>query len=261
MSKLHPWPYPRVVAHRGGGTLAPENTIAAIEVGRSRGFEAIEIDATLTRDAVPILMHDPSVDRTTDGTGAVAQLTAEELGRLDAGAWFAPRFRGERVPSLAAAIAHCRTHGVWMNIEIKPAAGHERRTGEVVARTVAALYADCIKPGGDRAESIDARVPLLSSFSIEALAAARAAAPDVPRGLLASRVPADWRAQLAAISAVALHTHHRHLTRASARAVKDAGYWLFCYTVDDPDRARQILDWGVDAFCTDRIDLIGPRFA
>ncbi|MCK6431084.1 MAG: glycerophosphodiester phosphodiesterase, partial [Burkholderiaceae bacterium] len=110
MSHFRPWPYPRVIAHRGGGALAPENTIAAIEVGRSLGFAAIEIDAMLARDEVPVLMHDPTVDRTTDGKGPVGALTAAELERLDAGGWFEARYRGERVPSLAAAIRHCRAH-------------------------------------------------------------------------------------------------------------------------------------------------------
>ncbi|MCL6599290.1 MAG: hypothetical protein K6T81_11195, partial [Alicyclobacillus macrosporangiidus] len=115
--------------------------------------------------------------------------------------------------------------------------------------------------GGDRAEGVDPHAPLLSSFSAEALAGARAAAPDLPRGWLTSRIPQDWAARLDALACVALHTNHRHLTRAVARAVKDAGYWLFCYTVDDPARARELSDWGVDAFCTERIDLIGADFA
>lgn len=261
MTHFRPWPYPRVIAHRGGGALGPENTIAAIEVGRGHGFRAVEVDAMLARDDVPVLMHDPTVDRTTDGKGPVRALTAAELQRLDAGGCFGAAYRGERVPTLAAAIRHCRAHGVWIDIEIKPGHGDARRTGAVVARTAVELYADCVRPGGDCAESIDPRAPLLSSFSREALAAARETAPDLPRGWITSRVPQDWRAQLAAPGCVALHTNHRNLTRAVARAIKDAGYWLFCYTVDDPARARQILDWGVDALCTGRIDLIGPDFA
>jgi glycerophosphoryl diester phosphodiesterase len=261
MSHFRPWPYPRVIAHRGGGALAPENTIAAIEVARARGFRAIEIDAMLSRDEVPVLMHDATVDRTTDGAGPVGALTASELERLDAGGRFSPRYRGVPVPRLASAIRYCRAHDLWIDLEIKPGRGDARRTGEVVARTAAQFYADCVRPGGDRAEAIDARVPLLSSFSAESLAAAREAGPALPRGWITSRVPDDWPARLAELGCVALHTNHRHLTRSVARAIKDAGYWLFCYTVDDPARVREILDWGVDAFCTDRIDLIGPDLA
>jgi len=261
MQRALPWPYPRVLAHRGGGTLAPENTLAAIRVGRRYGYRAIEIDAMLAGDEVPVLIHDPTLSRTTSGRGAVADVDAAQLAALDAGAWHSPQFAGEPVPTLAAAVADCRAHGTWINIEIKPGPCAAARTGEVVARETARLYADLLRSGGDRAERADARVPLLSSFEHEALAAARAAAPDIPRGYLLNRIGRDWHRALAALGCVALHTNHRHLSRELAQAVKAAGYWLFCYTVNDPARVRELLSWGVDAVCTDRIDLIAPELA
>ncbi len=105
------------------------------------------------------------------------------------------------------------------------------------------------------------QAPLLSSFSREALLAARAAAPGLALACLFDVIPADWRARLAEVGALALHTNHLHLTPQLAAAVKEAGIGLFCYTVNEPARAREILAWGVDAFCTDRIDLIGADFA
>jgi glycerophosphoryl diester phosphodiesterase len=116
-------------------------------------------------------------------------------------------------------------------------------------------------PGGDDPGRLDPRVPLLSSFSFEAILAARRVAPDLPRALLVDVVPDGWRSFLEQCAAASLNADHMALTKARAREVKQAGYWLFCYTVNDPGRARQLLDWGVDAFCTDRIDLIGPGFA
>lgn len=258
MAHFRPWPYPRRLAHRGGGTLAPENTIEAIDVGRAHGYRAVEFDAMLSADHVPVLMHDPTLERTTSGHGDVSAHTAAQLSTLDAGAWHSAPFAGIRVPSLDAAIAHCRAHDVWMNIEIKPAPGFASLTGTVVAQCIARLFADAIVAGGDRAERCNPAVPLVSSFERDALVAARAAAPDVPRGYLLDEVPDNWREELEALGCVALHTNHRHLTPALARAVKDAGYWLFCYTVNDPARATELLHWGVDAFCTDRIDLIAP---
>ena len=138
-----------------------------------------------------------------------------------------------------------------MNIEIKPASGFEAETGRVVAALTRAMFA--LEVAQD-----DPMVPLLSSFSPMALAAAHEAAPDVPRALLLDVVPLDWLAQAKALNAVAIHTNQKNLTPALARQVKDAGFGLFCYTVNDPARAREILGWGVDAMCTDRIDLIGP---
>ncbi len=260
MSHFRAWPYARVLAHRGGGTLAPENTLAAIRFGHQRGFRAVEFDAMLARDEVPVLIHDPTLERTTNGRGAVAEHSAAELAALDAGGWHSPAFAGEPVSTLAAAIELCRAQGIWINLEIKPAPGHEARTGEIVARDTARLFADVVHKNGDRAEQVEPRVPLLSSFARAALVAARAAAPDLPRGYLLDRVPDRWQQELEALGCVALHTNHKHLTKTQARAIKDAGYWLFCYTVNDPGRAREIFDWGVDALCTDRIDQVSADF-
>jgi glycerophosphoryl diester phosphodiesterase len=261
VSHYQPWPYARVIAHRGGGRLAPENTIAAIDVGRGYGFAAIECDAMLAADDVPVLIHDPDLKRTTNARGAVAAMSSAELGQLDAGTWFAPRFAGEPVPTLEAAVRFCRAHDVWINLEIKPSPGAQLRTGTVVAQAAASLYGDLVRPGGDQAAQVVPQVPLLSSFEPDALRAARAAAPDLPRGFLLEQVPGNFGEWLEELGCIALHTDHRKLTRAQAHAIKGSGYWLFCYTVNEPQRARELLAWGVDAFCTDRIDVIGPGFS
>jgi glycerophosphoryl diester phosphodiesterase len=261
MSERFPWPYARVIAHRGGGTLAPENTLVAIRVGIQHGFRAIEFDAMLPRDEVPVLMHDLTLRRTARRPGVVSDFSAAQLAGLDVGSWHSPRFAGERVPGLDETLGFCRASDVWCNVEIKPVPGREAATGRVVAERVARAYADLLHPTGDRRESIVPAVPLLSSFATEALEAARAACPGLPRGWLVDRVPADWRARLGELGCVALHTNHRHLTASRVAEIKAAGVWLFCYTVNKPDRARELLAWGVDAFCTDRIDLIGPDFA
>ena len=249
------WPYPKIVAHRGGGVLAPENTLAGLRCGLAHGFHAVEFDVMLSRDGVGVVMHDPELGRTVKGAGKVCDYTARQLGAMDAGSWFGPEFSSETVPSFVQFIEYCKTQRIWMNIEIKPAPGFEAETGRVVAALTRAYFGAEIEAGELAA------APLLASFSTEALAAARLAAPDLPRALLADRLGADWEAQARALDAAALHTNHRHLTSALARAVKQAGFGLFCYTVNDPQRAREILAWGVDGFCTDRIDLIGPSFS
>lgn len=259
MSHFRTWPWPRVLAHRGGGALAPENTLAAIRLGRALGFRGIEIDARLTRDGVPVVIHDRTLERTTNGHGAVAEIDSGRIATLDAGSWFGREFAGEPVPTLVDAVALARAERLWINLEIKRAPGQTARVGDVVARTVAQLYDDLVRPGGDRAGGVVAGVPLLSSFGPEALAAARAAAPDIPRAWLVDETPPDWREELERLACVSLHVDHENLTPELARAVKDAGYWLFCYTVDDPERAREIFGWGVDALCTDRIDRLRPE--
>jgi len=249
------WPYPRVLAHRGGGTLAPENTMAGLLEGVRRGHRAIEYDIMLARDGVPVVMHDPYLGRTVAGSGNVFDYDALELATMDAGSWFARRFEGEPVPLFVEFAGYCKAHGIWMNMEIKPAPGYDIETGGTVARIAAALFADEIAAGDI------ASVPLLSSFSHLALEAAREVAPQVPRACLMSELPPDWERRALSVEAVAIHTNHKHLTPELAREVRAAGYGLFCYTVNDPARARELLGWGVEAFCTDRIDLIGADFA
>jgi glycerophosphoryl diester phosphodiesterase len=249
------WPYPTILAHRGGGTLAPENTLAGVRRGMRAGFRAIEYDVMLARDGVPVVMHDPFLGRTVPGSGHVYDYDAAELAAMDAGGWLAAAFEGEPVPLFVEFAQFCKAHGVWMNIELKPAPGYESETGKVVARIAAAMFADDIAAGQL------ARAPLLSSFSQLALEAARDAAPQLPRACLMSELPPDWERRAREVGAVAIHVNHRHLTQRLALDVKAAGFGLFCYTVNDPARARELLGWGVDAFCTDRIDLIAPNFS
>lgn len=249
------WRYPAtVLAHRGGGTLAPENTMAGLREGMARGFRAIEYDVMLARNGVPVVMHDPHLGRTVAGSGHVFDYDALELAAMDAGGWFGKQFEGEPVPLFLEFARFCKAHGVWMNIEIKPAPGFDVPTGSVVAKIAGAMFADEVAAG--QAD----KVPLLSSFSHDALVAAREMAPSLPRACLMDELPPDWEARARSVDAVAIHVNERQLTKVQATAVKAAGFGLFCYTVNRPQRARELLDWGVDAFCTDRIDLFGPDF-
>jgi glycerophosphoryl diester phosphodiesterase len=246
------WPYPTRLAHRGGGVLAPENTLAGVRCGLEHGYHAVEFDVMLARDGIGVVIHDPQLGRTVAGSGNVCDIDSAQLNMMDAGSWFGPQFKGEPVPLFTQFVDACVADAVWMNIEIKPAAGFEAQTGTVVGELVRSRFADAI------AAKDWARVPLLSSFSVVALVAAQAVAPDVPRGLLVDIVPPDWQAQAARLGAVAIHTNHKHLTPQLAGAIREAGFGLFCYTVNDPARAVEITGWGVNGFCTDRIDLIAP---
>lgn len=246
------WIYPTILAHRGGGKLAPENTISALRCGLQHGYRAVEFDVMLSRDGVPVVMHDPYLGRTVAGSGNVYDYDAAELVQLDAGSWFSAAYAGEPVPLFTQFVQFCKDNGIWMNIEIKPAPGFEERTGTVVAQLTRVLF------GLEIAQDQPAILPLLSSFSPVALAAAQRTAPDLARALLLDRIEGDWAAQAHALGAVAIHTNHRHLTEAQAGAIQAAGFGLFCYTVNDAARARQITAWGVDGYCTDRIDLIAP---
>ncbi|CAM2801039.1 glycerophosphodiester phosphodiesterase [Janthinobacterium lividum] len=242
------WPYPRTLAHRGGGILAPENTLAALRCGLAYGYHAVEFDVMLASDGMPVVVHDPELGRTVAGSGHISDYTAAQLGAMEAGAWFGAAFAGEGVPTFEAVVAYCKAQRIWMNIEIKPAPGFDVPTGEAVARATRGYFAQEIAAGE--------LLPLLSSFSIEALQAARQAAPELARGWLVEQIPDGWERQARELGVVALHCDHQQLTPALAVAVKQEGLGLFCYTVNTPERASELLAWGVDGFCTDRIDLI-----
>jgi glycerophosphoryl diester phosphodiesterase len=234
------WPFSRLIAHRGGGDRAPENTLAGLAAAAAAGFRAVEFDVMLSADGVPVLMHDETLARTTDGQGRVCDTPAATLACLDAGSWFAPAFAGEPVPTLAAAIAACQRLGLWANIEIKPAAGYEQATGAVVARQVQELWQGAMPP-------------LLSSFSPVALLAARDAAPLLPRAVLLESLEQDWQHRLRIVDAVAVHCAAEAIDATAVCAVHAAQYGLAVYTVNDLDSASRLDKLGVDAIFTDRL--------
>ncbi|HTS54146.1 MAG TPA: glycerophosphodiester phosphodiesterase [Burkholderiales bacterium] len=241
------WPFPRILAHRGGGTLAPENTLAGLDVAAQHGFRGVEFDAKLTRDFVVVLMHDDTLDRTTDGRGPVARTDWRALQRLDAGSWCERRFAGEPVPTLTAALRLCAELGLWPNVEIKPCPGRERETGTAVAREVLGHW-------------VGAAAPLLSSFSPAALEAAGEAAPQLPRGLLVGATTGDWREEVERLGCFSLHCDQRAANRTLLAQAAAARCAVLCYTVNRPDQVRRLLSLGVSAVVTDRLDVISPNW-
>ena len=235
------WPYPKIVAHRGGGALAPENTLGAIRLGASMGFKAVEFDVMLAGDGTPVIIHDETVDRTTNGRGEVSKMSFAELSLLRIQ-------KNEKIPKYEEAVKLCRELGICANVEIKPAQGHERATGEAVARMTRELWRGA--PLG----------PLLSSFSVEALEAAQAAAPELPRGYLVGKIPDDWRVTMQRLGCVALHCNYKALTEKLAAEIHAAGYSILLWTVNEPAEAQRLFKMGADCLVTDALDRIGPGF-
>ena len=243
------WPFPKIVAHRGGGTLYPENTLGGLRLGASMGFKGVEFDVMLAGDETPVIIHDETVDRTTDGRGAVWKMAYAELLKFNIKDKKAKQERREKIPTFEQAAGVCRELGLWANVEIKPALGHERRTGEAVARATRAYW----QGAGLK--------PILSSFSPVSLAAAAAAVPELPRGLLVGRVPKHWRELMRDLACVALHCNYRALTKALLQDIHAEGYGVLCWTVNDRRSAKKLSHWGVDCLVTDRLDRIGPNFS
>lgn len=258
MDQIQPpstWRYPRVIAHRCGGALAPENTLAGLSIAARLGVRAVEFDVMLSRDEVPVLIHDETLERTTSGHGAVNALTAVELQRLDAGRWLHPAYQGVKLPSLIEALQCCQQLGLAANIEIKPASGFDEPTGRITARVVAEFLDACRKAG---------KLPpplLYSSFSSLALKAAQQGqrsirtVPVIPCAWLVASIPEDWHARLQALHCDYLHCDARQLSAAQIAALGAAGVPLACYTVNSMETAERLFAAGVTAVFSDRIDL------
>lgn len=233
---------PRVIGHRGAAGHAPENTLASIRKAAVLGAQWVEFDTMLSRDDHVILFHDDALKRLTGAAGMTADTDLADLQRLEAGAWFSKDFKGEPIPTLDQAVALLAELGLGANVEIKPTPGREAETGRAVARAVAEQWPATLP------------APLLSSFKTEALAAAREAAPGIERALLVFKVPKDWRAQLEALDCTALHCRHQDLTSTAAATVVRDGFFLRCYTVNEPLRAKALYAWGVDGVVSDYPD-------
>ena len=245
---MKPWPYPGLVAHRGGGSHAPENTLASIRMGQSLGYRMHEIDVKLSKDEVPFLLHDATLDRTTSGKGRSSERTWEELRAFDAGAWHSEAFRGEKLPSFEDAARLLIEKDTLINVEIKPSPGFEARTGEKLAEAAASLWCGAAVP------------PLLSSFSFEALMAARRAAPHLPRGFLVKEILNTTWPRLDELEAASVHTDHRAFAPDNLERAHGKGLRVLLYTINDAEAAQRFFDAGVDSIVTDSLAEFARRF-
>ena len=243
---MNGWPYPLWIAHRGAGTLAPENTLAAFRVGASHGYRAFECDVKLSADGVPFLLHDDTLQRTTPARGAAGERPWSELSRLDAGGWHSRAFAGEPIASLEAIAGFVLRNGHALNLEIKPTPGQEAQTGRVVTREAARLWRGLALP------------PLLSSFEPASLAAARETAPELPRALLLDHLSSDWFEQAMALGCAAVVTEYPLMDAAVIARLHGAGLRALCYTVNDPAEARRLLGLGIDGIITDEVGRFAP---
>ncbi len=242
------WPYPRLLAHRGGGSFAPENTLAAMKTGKAMGYAAVEFDVQLSSDGVPALMHDDNLERTSNGHGRLADTSMAELARLDAGSWHSPAFRGEPVARLEDVAVYLQSQGMLANVEIKPPEGAELINGREVATACARLWRDAAVP------------PLLSSFSADALREAMKAAPHLPRAFLADKPERAYLPLLTELGVVSLNCNHQNIDADTVTWAHGLGLRVLCYTVNDPQRAAALFAIGVDGLFTDNLaDMAGLR--
>lgn len=243
---MSPWPLPRWVAHRGAGKLAPENTLAAFRLGASQGYRAFECDVKLSADGVPFLLHDATLERTTNGRGTAGLLPWSELSRLDAGGWHSRTHAGEPMPSLEAMARYVQRNDFALNIEIKPTPGQERETGLAVGRACLTLWNGVSAP------------LLFSSFRPDALQGAKETAPSIPRALLIDTAWPGWFDMAQSLGCVAVISNHQIMNAGLMDQLRSAGLRAACYTVNEEADVQRLLALGVDSIITDAVDRFSP---
>jgi glycerophosphoryl diester phosphodiesterase len=227
---------PLVMGHRGWRDRYPENTLVSFEAALGLGCDALELDLHLCRDDEVVVIHDETVDRTTNGEGSVHRMTLAELQALDAGSWFAPEFAGARIPTLREALERIPP-ALPLFAEVKD--GRDAMTGPLIE-----LLAG-------RADST-----IVHSFDGGFLRRFRQAAPQMTTGLLGNVTKLDMRGEAERLGCSWIHPCMEGLTRDMVAAWQADGFRVMTWTVRDADEARQALALGVDVIGADCPDLL-----
>jgi len=235
---------PLNIAHRGANQVAPENTLRAFQEALNRGADGIELDVRLSADGVPVVIHDATVEATTDGSGAVANMTFAQLRTLDAGGWLDPAFKGERIPSLEEVLDTFGGRTV-LNLELKGA--------QVFDNDLVPTVVDLLERHELQQEV------LVSCFNPYLLRQVRRLAPRVPLALLYTNSPLPLR-RLADLllgeQPAAIHPHHTNVSERLVAHAHELGVRVNVWTIDDPQRMRVLADGGVDGIITNKPALL-----
>lgn len=236
---------PKIIGHRGAAAYAPENTLVGLHTAADMGIDWVEFDVKLTKDGVPILFHDETLERTTNGGAAlVAETNFSDIRELDCGLWFAESFAGIKIPTLEEAIDVLLERNLGVNVEIKPCPGREKETAQAALDVLANCWDD------------HSRI-LISSFQHVSLETAFDLVEDWPRALLLGKEwPDNWQEMAEYLKVSTVNIDGRTCTREQVESIIDARYPILAYTINDQIDARKLLSWGVDGFFSDCPDVI-----
>lgn len=235
---------PFIIAHRGASAAAPENTLAAFKKAYEQGATWLEFDVQLAACDELIIIHDHKLKRTTNGKGKVADFSYSQLLELDAGSWFSGEFSNEKIPCLIDTIAFLGKHQMSANLELKPMAGQEQQLVKAVIDLIEQSWPETSAP------------PIVSSFNWGCLSMAREHSNDIQLGLLVEKWRDDALEKAAQLQCCSIHVANNCITEELVGKIKDAGFLVLSYTVNDTNRAQQLKKWGIDAVFTDYPDII-----
>ncbi|WP_017472249.1 glycerophosphodiester phosphodiesterase family protein [Amphibacillus jilinensis] len=230
-----------IIAHRGASFDQPENSFSAFKLANQLGADGIETDVHLTKDNIPVLIHDETIDRVTSNNGYVHQYTYKDLKKLDIGSWFDPRYHGERILSLNELLEWMTTTNLLLNLELK--------TNKIAYEGIEKIVSQQI----DQFNLSD-RV-IFSSFNKASLEMLKAINKNNKVALLTSHLNRPIMKELTELKANGLHLKYRHINRRIVKTLHDNHLYIAPYTVNHPNHLRRCFQLNCDMIITDRPDL------
>ena len=232
-----------LIAHRGASAVAPENTLIAVERAAELGASWVETDVRITADGGLVMIHDSTLDRTTNGSGGVAYTSLSDILALDSGSWFGASFSGERVPTLRQFLQCVLDCGLNLQLELKENAGREETLVQAVIAELQATW-----PIGDRGL-------FLSSFSERCMRLCADGLPNVPRAIATEFVPDNVAQRLRETRCQIIHFQADCVTQTRANEIREVGVEFAVATVNDPAAAKAFIEMGATSVLSDHADL------
>ncbi|WP_200760912.1 glycerophosphodiester phosphodiesterase [Effusibacillus dendaii] len=227
-----------IIGHRGASAYAPENTFSAFKLAQKLGCHGLEFDVQLTRDGVPIVIHDETLDRTTNHVGQVSNFLWKEIQLIDAGLWKGEQWRGERIPALEDVLTECK--GMYLNIELKNSKIAYPGLEETIVRLIE-RYCDIGNV-------------IVSSFNHSSLQQIKKLAPHIQTGVLYERQPKDAVSYIKNLGGTAAHPNFRFVKKEQVDAFHQEGISVSTWTVNSLRDLKAAIRSGVDRIITNYPD-------
>lgn len=236
-----------LIGHRGVAGHAPENTLASLRLAKEMGLDWVELDVRRTKNGELIIFHDPTLERTTNGTGRVLQHSMDALRNLDAGSWFSNTYSGEKIPTLSEAIDCLIQLGLNANLEVKCPPTTSKKNVYAFAQKLAVVLQSQWPPHLSK--------PLVSSFNLEFLKRYKELLPSYPVGVLADKLSEDIIELVKNTPNCTLNCWQKNVSPEQVEQLTSQGLPVLVFTVNDKQKGQSYLDSGAFAIFSDHPDL------
>jgi glycerophosphoryl diester phosphodiesterase len=244
MKEKNNWQVSPIISHRGASAIAPENTLAALRKAHELGGAWVEADVRLTLDGQPVMFHDSTLNRCTNGRGLLRKTPYGIIADLDAGSWFSPQYAGEQIPTLDQWLQTAAELGMGIILDLKANRLEARRLADLVSVSLSRYWRG------------DLPRPLLSSTSPSCLRALANTQQGWDLAYIMGDEPRSWKKLVKELQCIAVHVDHQSISDRWLQQIKELKLHVAAYTVNDPLRAQQLFDWGIESIFTDDPELL-----